>query len=105
MGDFIGSGSHGEVYKAMEIHTGRIIAVKKMMCIGSLLNEDIGVTISPLGVKQINIFAFCCNRRSYRYYRSFSMRISFNTLVMRYLAIIYTSIWSMSLVVIETLTY
>jgi serine/threonine protein kinase len=36
MGGFIGSGSFGQVYKAMEVNTGRIIAVKKIPYVNEL---------------------------------------------------------------------
>ena len=39
MGGFIGSGSCGQVYKAMEVDTGRIIAVKKIPYVNAMATD------------------------------------------------------------------
>lgn len=41
MGGFIGSGNFGQVYKAMEVDTGKIIAVKKLPYLNALSSEQI----------------------------------------------------------------
>ena len=46
MGGFIGSGSFGQVYRAMEIDTGRIIAVKKIPYVNELTNEMKGIDVT-----------------------------------------------------------
>ena len=40
MGDFIGSGNFGKVYRAMEVESGKIIAVKVFPSTNSL-NKDL----------------------------------------------------------------
>lgn len=39
IGTFIGAGSYGQVFRAMEVDTGRIIAVKKLPVTGPVSDE------------------------------------------------------------------
>lgn len=79
----------------MEIHTGRIIAVKKMMCIGSLITESMSVIYRRFinsGAHNSKNF-----RLNYQFYKSLSMKTLFSIWVMKFSISICTSIWNMLL--------
>ena len=47
MGDFIGAGNFGQVYRAMEIESGKIIAVKTIVYTNSA-NKDLILSLEVL---------------------------------------------------------